>query len=1362
MVDEYQQLAQGARAADGRMRGLEAPQNRVNVTPAMAFPTDMEFFDPAKGTWSRFVARMEDTFEGFNVTEEPKKKSLLIHYMSFAAYNQLCDRILPRVPRDLTYKEICDEMRECLDPEPLEIVEIFKFQTRKQKEGESCEEFLAALRKLSTHCKFGENLKKSLRNQFVVGLRNNAIQRRLLEKRDLTLEIALDTAKAMEISEKGEETIAKNPKEAGEVLKIEDRNNSNRPSQQQGNAVEEARGARKKCFRCGVSTHLANDCNHKDKTCFTCNKKGHLSKVCMGKGEEKKKDVGEKEKEKLNKVEDLLYAESKSVEKIMLNVKVEGKDLAFEVDSGSPISVISMNCRDKMFPRSKIFATVRKFVGFNGTKINIVGFLKVSVRVKEYELHGLNLYVAEESSKIPLMGREWARKMHWLDWNEIITVNKIQEDERKAEKEMELAIGKLKKTYSKVFENSLGKVEGCKAELKLKDDAQPVFLRPRRIPLAKKQAIEDEIEKQVKNGAYVKVNQSRWATPVVAIPKAAGNVRLCGDYSVTLNPNLIVDKHPLPTVEELFADMAGGDKFSKLDLSQAYMQLEVREEDRELLTINTHKGLYQPTRLMYGVASAVAIWQRIMESMLQDIPGVKVFLDDIRITGKNNAEHLERLTEVLKRLQARNMRVNFEKCEFFASKISYCGYVIDRNGIHKDPTKIEALMNMPRPKNKDEVRAYNGFVQYYGRFFPNLSTIISPITNLLRDEVNFEWDKTCEDAFKAIKQEMSKDTFLAHYDPNETLVLAVDASPVGVGACLSHRYEDKSERPLFYASQSLTDTQRKYAQHDKEAYAIIFGVKKFFTYLYGKKFVLITDNKALSQIMNPEKGIPVYTALRMQHYSVFLKGFDYTVEHRTSEFHGNADGLSRLPLPTTSEYETDDPEVAQINLMDSLPVMRNDIRQELANDIEVAKLIKGLRTGVKIRKEDRFGIDQEEFSLKNDCLVRGLRTYIPGRFRKTILQELHEGHVGITKMKQLARAYCWWPSLDKNIEELVQNCTPCQENRSNPPKVPVHAWEEPNKPFERIHVDYAGPIHGKWLLIVVDSYSKWPEVAVVTDTTSGNTIKELRKIFATHGLPEQLVTDQGRQFISQEFEEFCKRNGIDHKMGAPYHPATNGQAERYVRTIKEKLMMLKDVSQEDVELKLSSILLNYRRTPHSTSGISPSEKLFGRKIRSRLDFILPGEESVRKEIKYKEKAGVRKLNVGDRVAARNYRQGGKKWSFGTISQKLGSLHYMIKMDQGKIWKRHIDQLRRVGEKVGLGSVEVDEYWEISEHEDSARERSTPEFPINNENEEDRFEDALEEVPQPKDDLALEVYIKPPEIPEGRPKRNRRPPDRLNI
>lgn len=257
--------------------------------------------------------------------------------------------------------------------------------------------------------------------------------------------------------------------------------------------------------------------------------------------------------------------------------------------------------------------------------------------------------------------------------------------------------------------------------------------------------------------------------------------------------------------------MSDGTVFFKIDLKQAYLQLPVVEEDRELLILSTHKGLFRCNRLMYGVASAPAIWQRTMENILGGIPGVAIFLNDIRIAGKDVEQHLERLELVLKRLSEHNLFINLDKCAFLKDQITYCGYLISKKGIAKESQKIEAVRKMPRPTNITELRAFIGLVNYYGRFIKNLSDIIHHLNILLKRNTVFEWSKECEVTFNKVKREFESEKVLIPFNPKLPLVLAVDASPYGVGPVLSHAYPDGTERVIQYASNSLTETQKKYA-----------------------------------------------------------------------------------------------------------------------------------------------------------------------------------------------------------------------------------------------------------------------------------------------------------------------------------------------------------------------------------------------------------------------------------------------------------------------------------------------------------------------------------------------------------------------
>ncbi|XP_062538906.1 uncharacterized protein K02A2.6-like [Armigeres subalbatus] len=930
--------------------------------------------------------------------------------------------------------------------------------------------------------------------------------------------------------------------------------------------------------------------------------------------------------------------------RFLLDVLVNGKNIRFEVDTGSPVSIVSAKCKDRYFSGLRMRDCSTNLVSYCGTSIEVLGIIDTRVQYGGGKVT-LPLYVVQ-SEKHPLLGREWLNTIP-IDWNTVFhnrgAVNAISN----ATPSRTAALKQILERFPKVFDDSIGKICSVQASLPLKKNARPVFLKARKIPFNIQKTVEDELDKLEAEGVLTKVNQSNWATPIVPVKKSQGRVRICGDYKQTVNPNLLVDRHPLPTVDELFASLAGGQKFSKIDLVQAYLRLEVAPEDREILTLSTHRGLYRPNRLMYGVASAPAIWQRQIEVILQGIEGVRVFLDDIKVTGPSDEVHLRRLEEVLLRLDQHGIRVNKEKCVFFAEQIDYCGYAIDKEGIHKMQEKITAIQDMRQPKNKDEVRSFVGLINYYGRFFENLSTVLYPLNNLLKNDVPFKWTRQCEVSFRTVKKQMQSNSCLVHYSPELPLLLATDASPYGVGAALSHLMPDGTERPIQFASQTLNRVQQKYMQVDKEAYAIIFGVKKFFQFLYGRKFTLITDNQAISKIFGEHKGLPVMSAIRMQHYATYLQSFDYEIRFRKSSDHANADAMSRIPLDEADpDNLMEEADVIELNQIETLPLTAAELAQATAEDKTVRNIIQGFKYGQPVDGKERFGVDQTEFSLQKSCLLRGIRVYVPPVLRRRVLEELHCTHSGTTRTKSLARAYCWWVGMDHDIEEMMSNCAECQSVRPHPIKTRMHCWETVTMP-------------------------KWPEIKVCKSTTAESTVKMCREIFATFGIPSVLVSDHGVQFTSEAFQQFLRMNGVVHKMGAPYHPSTNGQAERYVQTFKQKLKAMK-CPKSEFNMEISNILLTYRKMLHPSTGQSPSMLMFGRQIRSRIDLMLPkNEPTSTKDI------AVRLFKDGDRVRVRDFLSR-DKWKFGKIVEKAGKLRYLVRLDDGRVWERHIDHIAGVG------------------------------------------------------------------------------------
>ena len=823
------------------------------------------------------------------------------------------------------------------------------------------------------------------------------------------------------------------------------------------------------------------------------------------------------------------------------------------------------------------------------------------------------------------------------------------------------------------------------ARLKVEENCQPSFHKPRQVPYALRPKVEAELTRLEKDGILSKVEYSEWATPIVPVVKRNGSVRVCGDFKVSVNPVLRVEQYPLPRIEDIFANLAGGKHFSKLDLRQAYHQMEVTVESKKYLTINTHKGLFQYNRLVFGVTSCPAIWQRAIDQVLQGVPDTQCILDDMIINGKTDEEHLENLEKLLKRLQDAGLKANKEKCEFFRDRVQFCGHEIDSEGLHKTQEKIAEVVNAPRPANVSQLRSFLGLVNYYNRFLPNASTVLHPLHQLLEQDSEWQWTEQCEQAFTEAKRMITSEQVLTHYDPALPVRLACDASSTGIGAVLSHVMPDGSERPVAFASRSLTKTERKYAQIDKEALSIVWGVKRFHVYLYGRRFTLVTDHKPLTAIFHPKKGVPAMTAARLQRYALFLAGFDYDIEYKSTTKHCNADGLSRLPLQQREREETeiDSSEVFHATQFELLPVTSEAVARETRRDPILARVYESIVKGwsVRIDGDKPYYERRNELTVHQGCILWGIRVVSPNKLQDRVLEELHDSHLGVVKMKALARSYVWWPNISGRLEELVKGCDGCQLNQRMPTKAPLHPWEWATAPWQRLHIDYAGPFQNSMFLVVVDAHSKWPEVIPMSSTTTSKTIEVLRDLFARFGIPDQIVSDNGPQFASEEFQAFIKSNGIRHITSAPYHPATNGLAERLVQTFKQALRSMFQ-SSKPVKEKLTKFLIAYRNTPHSTTGENPAQLLLGRPLRTRLDLVKPSLN--RKMVNQQHQQGIkaanekgrqrRDLEVGDAVMSRDY-QGDLKWRSGLIVKRTGPLMYEVQVAPGIIWRRHIDQLR---------------------------------------------------------------------------------------
>ena len=437
----------------------------------------------------------------------------------------------------------------------------------------------------------------------------------------------------------------------------------------------------------------------------------------------------------------------------------------------------------------------------------------------------------------------------------------------------------------------------------------------------------------------------------------------------------------------------------------------------------------------FGVASVPAIFQKVMDTILQGLPNIICYLEDILVCGSTVEENLKNVEQVLLRLRQYGVKAKKEKCVFLSKTVEYLGHRIDESGLHTLDSKVTAVTKAPRPKNVQELRSFLGLVHYYHKFMPNLATLLHPLNDLLKSGNTRRWSKECTRAFDEAKKLLVTSPVLAHFDPSLPIKLAGDASAYGIGAVISHVFPDGQECPITFSSQTLSKTEKKYGQIEKEALSLIYGIQKFHQYLYGRKFVLVTDHKPLITLFGPKKGIPSLAAAWLQRWALLLSAYSYDIQFQHTEEHSNADALSRLPLCVNHISPiTDMSDAFMIGQLQTLPVLAEQVATATHRDKLLSKIYSYVQKGwpqtVSDDKKSNWR-RAKELSTQSGCLLWGNRVIIPGPLRSKLIDELHQNHPGIARMKSIVRSYFWWPALDSELEEKARSCVARQSVKNS-------------------------------------------------------------------------------------------------------------------------------------------------------------------------------------------------------------------------------------------------------------------------------------------------------------------------------------------
>ncbi|GFS57918.1 retrovirus-related Pol polyprotein from transposon 412 [Trichonephila clavipes] len=731
-------------------------------------------------------------------------------------------------------------------------------------------------------------------------------------------------------------------------------------------------------------------------------------------------------------------------------------------------------------------------------------------------------------------------------------------------------------------------------------DHPPIKQHPRRLPFAKQEEV-GTLLREMQENDIIEPSSSPWASPIVLVRKKDGSTRFCVDYR-KLNDVTKKDSYPLPRIDDTLDTLSGHKWFSTLDLKSGYWQVEIHPEDRE-------KQHSLPAK-DYGSSKSCR--------------------------GRTFEEHLQNIRKVLSKLSDANLKLNPSKCKFFQKEVNYLGHIISAEGVRTDPEKVSAVKNWKRPENLRELRSFLGLCTYYRKFVKGFSNIARPLHKLTESKQKFQWTKECEDSFLQLKEALTSSPILIYPQPDKPFILDTDASNESVGAVLSQEI-DGQERVVAYWSKCLSKPERNYCVTRKELLAIVKAIEHFHHYLYGQKFLLRTDHASLTWLMNFRN-----TEGQVARWIQRLNEYYFDIRHRKGSSHGNADALSRRPCPENcrhcSRVETKyDYAIRQITTSTATPPdpwSDEKVREDQMADPDIKPLIEFMESSSnKPSWQDisayspttkQYWALWNSLHLKNGVLYRKFESEDGKTFRwqlvlprsriPEVLKELHGsptgGHFGVMKTLHRVRERFCWGKVRADVEQWCKSCDACSARKG--PKIrsrgKLHRYNV-GAPFERIAFDILGPLPrtasgNKYQLVVIDYFTKWPEVYPIPDQEAPTVAEAVvQHWISRYGVPLQLHSDQGRNFVSAVLKGVCELLGIDKTKTTPLHPQSDGMVERFNRTILNNLSLMVSKNQQDWDQKVPLFLLAYRSAVHETTGYSPSQMLFGRDLRLPCDLL---------------------------------------------------------------------------------------------------------------------------------------------------------------
>ncbi|XP_023312364.1 uncharacterized protein K02A2.6-like [Anoplophora glabripennis] len=940
--------------------------------------------------WEKWKRALGIYLEAANIEIPSKKRATLLHMGGLGIqeiyYNLPGAHVSMVNPGDIdVYKIAVEKLDNYFAPKQSKIYERHIFRLLKQEPEEKLEKFLVRLRNQAEKCKFS-NPEENLMDQIVEKCYSADLRKKILTIGDtITLDTIITEANAIEAVGRQMENFGEK-KPSVEINKVTTQNRRADSS------------SSKSCYRCGSRNHLSFSCPDKEITCRKCGIIGHAAQHCRTKSIKRKfkgkfssKEVKKPKVRRRSQDDDnggvnyIFHIDSD--EDILCNIG--GVPVKLVIDSGSKCNILSEETWNYL-KKSKciVFNQIKKpnkvFMAYASDKpLDILGSFKAEIAINHNKQIG-TFYVIKNGTK-NLLGKDTAKLLRVL------------------------RIGLENKVHVNAL-SAFPKFKNVVINIPIDETVKPVVQPYRRIPIPLEKKVNEKIQELLDSDIVEPVNgPSKWVSPMVPVLKPNGEIRICIDMR-RANRAIIRENHPLPTIHQLIPNFRKAKLFSRLDVKNAFHQIEISENSRYITTFISNKGLFRYTRLNFGISCAPEMFQKIMERILSSCNGAIVFIDDIVVFGETENEHNMRLKTTLDILKENNVLLNKDKCIYNISVIQFLGHELSPKGIKPLDKYISVIKAFRSPSTVHELQSFLGLVNYIGKWIPNLATTTEPLKQILRhrlgknEDISKYWQKPQHKAFHTLKDCLSNVATLGYYDPEDRTQVIADASPVGLGAVLI-QYDSEGPRVIAYGNKSLSDCERRYCQTEKEALALVWAVEHFHIYLFGKlDFELITDHKPL-EIIFGEKSKP---CARIERWVLRLQAYKFKVIYRPGKTN-IADSLSRLCINNGPSVSFDDEEHIQQIVEYSRPIATplSEIKRHSQSDTEIMKVRKWLSTNQSDDDIKHFHAFKPELCFHDEILLRGNKIVVPSKLRPTVLQAAHEGHPGIVAIKNRLRTKVW-------------------------------------------------------------------------------------------------------------------------------------------------------------------------------------------------------------------------------------------------------------------------------------------------------------------------------------------------------------------